>query len=252
MASSAPFETSCCGHISPFNPTVRCKFNDSGVDICAWPSRGGVIILTDAEAIDLEFLELNPLDPPVERLDDQTAEDEFCKRLLLLGAKWWDSEFRYLVVIHVEGGTPDLIIGKGFAARAQVTNCCVLGGGRMSGGVRTDDEPEPTLREKRFVSVGWPSTGGFWVAEFDTTWAGVDEEDNLVPGDAGRMRMARTMDERCSILRDHFSSTFYSDLEHYNGHAFLNSWQTKETGEVGALLQVDETFELWRRCIRYD
>lgn len=85
------------------------------------------------------------------------------------------------------------------------------------------------------------------MAEFDTTWAGVDEEDNLLPDDAGRMRMARTMDERCSILRDHFSSKFYRDLEHYDGHAFLNTWQAKETGEVGPLLQLDETLELWTR-----
>lgn len=104
MASSAPFETSRCGIDSPLNPSVRCNFNDTGVDIYAWPSRGGVIILGNAEAIDLEFLELNPLDPPAERLDDQTAEDEFCKRLLLLGAKWWDSELRYLVVSQVEAG----------------------------------------------------------------------------------------------------------------------------------------------------
>jgi hypothetical protein len=61
--------------------------------------------------------------------------------------------------------------------------------------------------EKRLIKVGWPSTGGgVWIAEFDTTWAGADEEDNLVPwdGDIGRLRMARTMDERCTILVDRF------------------------------------------------
>jgi hypothetical protein len=42
-----------------------------------------VIILDNTEAIDFESLGLNPLDPPVERLNDQAAEDAFCQRLLL-------------------------------------------------------------------------------------------------------------------------------------------------------------------------
>jgi hypothetical protein len=110
------------------------------------------------------------------------------------------------------------------------------------------NEPPPTMREKRFVKVGWPSTGGLWVAEFDTTFAGVDEEDNLLPDDLGaaRLQMARTMDERCTILRDRFKATFYEHLKDYKGLAFLNSWETKETGEVGPLLQPDETIRLWR------
>jgi hypothetical protein len=78
-----------------------------------------------------------------------------------------------------------------------------------------------------------------WVAEFDTTFAGVDEQDNLLPDDEGaaRLRMAWTVDERCAILQERFKATFYEFLKDYNGYAFLNSWQTKETGEVGPLLQ---------------
>ena len=45
-------------------------------------------------------------------------------------------------------------------------------------------EPAPSMRERRFVSVAWPTTGGLWVAEFDTTLLGLEEEDNLVPADA--------------------------------------------------------------------
>ena len=65
------------------------------------------------------------------------------------------------------------------------------------------------MREKRFVKVSWPSTGGLWVTEFNTTFGGVDEEDNLLPHNegAGRLRMARTMYERCAILRDRFKVT---------------------------------------------
>jgi hypothetical protein len=183
-----------------------------------------VIVLDDAEAIDFEFLGLNPLDPPAERLNDQAAEDAFCLRLLLLGAKWWDSEARCLVVARLE-----------------------VSSSQAGGSFRADDEPRPTMREKRFVKVGWPSTGGLWVAEFDTTFAGVDEEDNLLPDDVGaaQLRMARTMDERCAILRDRFKATFYEHPRDYKGYAFLNSWETKEAGEVGPLLQPDETARLW-------
>lgn len=78
------------------------------------------------------------------------------------------------------------------------------------------------MREKRLIKVGWPSTGGVWIAEFDRTWAGVDEEDNLVPEgeELGQLRMARTMDERCAILRDRFKAIFHRDLKSYNGYRF--------------------------------
>lgn len=170
------------------------------------------------------FRGLSPLDPPVKRLDNQAAEDAFCQRLLLLGAKWWDSEARYLAVVQLKVYV-----------------------GRADDAPRMDVEPQPTMREKRFVKVGWPSTGGLWVAEFDTTFAGVDEEGNLLPEDEGaaRLRMAWTMDERCVILRDRFKATFYEYLKDYKGYAFLNSWDMKETGEVGPLLQSDETMNIW-------
>jgi len=90
-----------------------------------------------------------------------------------------------------------------------------------------------------------------WVAEFDATFASVDEEDNLLPHDegAGRLRMARTMDERCAILRDRFKAIFYEYVKDYKGYAFLNSWETRDTGEVGPLLQPGETIRLWQEAI---
>lgn len=39
--------------------------------------------------------------------------------------------------------------------------------------------PAHEAREK--FKVGCPSTGGLWVAEFDTAFASVNEEDNLLP-----------------------------------------------------------------------
>ena len=186
-----------------------------------------MIILDAAEAMDFDFLGLSPLDPPLSRLEDPAAEDEFCQRLLLLGAKWWDSEARYAIVAEIEL--------RGMGSR------------RVNDTFALDRQPAPTMREKRLLKVGWPSSGGVWLAEFDTTWAGVDEEDKLVPYDEeiGRLRMARTMDERCAMLRDRFNAKFYRDLKDYEGYGFFNSWGWKETGEVGPLLQPDETRKIW-------
>lgn len=221
----------------PYDSTVRTHFSDNEVTIYGWPSRGGVIILNQADAIDFSFLSLDPLDPPFSRLtvpkigdnilqDNLVeSEDKFCQQLLMLGAKWWDSEARYSIVVAIKDG----------AKRAG------------NGSFVVADQPPATMREKRFVKVGWPSTGGLWVAEFDTVFAGVDEEDNLLPEAPSRLQMARTMDERCAILRDHFEATFYESVEEYKGFGFLGSWQEKNAGEVGPLLQPDETIALWKK-----
>jgi hypothetical protein len=211
----------------PFDPSVRTVFTDTEARIYAWPSKGGVIILDTAEAIDFDFLGLDPLEPPLKRLEDQAEEDAFAQRLLLLGAKWWDSEARYSIVSEIEtGGTTH----------------------RRVNGFHIDEQRQPTMREKRLLKAGWPSNGGgVWVAEFDTVWAGVDEEDNLVPydEDIGRLRMARTMDERCAMLRDRFEARFYQDLKDYKGYGFFNSWDGKKDGEVGPLLMPGETQNAW-------
>ena len=84
------------------------------------------------------------------------------------------------------------------------------------------------------MSVGWPTTDGLWLAEFDTNLYGI-EEDDLLLADILRLRLARTMDERCAILRDHFNATFYEDIQDYNGYSFLNMWDETKTGEAGPL-----------------
>jgi hypothetical protein len=85
------------------------------------------------------------------------------------------------------------------------------------------------------VSVGYPSTGGLWVAEYDTTILEPEEDWNIVPFDTARLLLARTMDDKCKILQDHFRARLLQNVELYWGHAFLNSWKVKETGEVGPL-----------------
>lgn len=224
---ASPTKQYRCGPICPYDSSIRTIFTDTEAHIYAWPSKGGVIILNSADAIDFEFFALNPLDPPASRLPYQADEDDFCQRLLLLGAKWWDSEARYDIVSAIEDEA------QGIQRTGMVFDI--------------QEEPEPTMREKRLVKVAWPSTGGVWVADFDTTWAGVDEEDRLLPDDAdmGRLKMARTMDERSVLLRDRFKATFYADVGTFEGYVSFDCWDSKNGGEVGPLLLPFETRELW-------
>jgi hypothetical protein len=60
------------------------------------------MVLDTAEAIKFEFLGLNPLDPPLKRLDNKAAEDAFCQRLSPFDAKWSHSEARYFVISEFE------------------------------------------------------------------------------------------------------------------------------------------------------
>jgi hypothetical protein len=66
-----------------------------------------MIALENAHAIDFEFLGLNPLSPRMHRLQDDNAEYTFCQRLLLTGAKWWDSEARRSFAVALEVGGID-------------------------------------------------------------------------------------------------------------------------------------------------
>lgn len=215
----------------PDDPTVRTVFADESAAIWAWLSRGGVIVLDDAEAMNFEFLGRNPLDPPMARHNEQNLEDDFCRRLLLLGAKWWDSEERHFFVSGVEEKH------KGFTDPI----------GHGEGSFRRVDRPPPTLREKRWVKVAWPNGGGLWMSEFDTPWAGVDEEENLPPQEGlARVKMARAMDERAEILRVWFRGKFYGDVDEYSGSALLRAWEWKTTGEVWRrLLTPEETVQDW-------
>lgn len=67
-------------------------------------------------------------------------------------------------------------------------------------------------------------------------------------GDIGRLRMARTMDERSTILGDRFKAKVYTDLKNYKGNGIFNSWETKEIGELGLNLQPNETRDIWTKA----
>lgn len=202
-----------CVQLLPFyDPTVRTELTFDTITLYGWPSRGGIIVLLNVTAVDFDFLGLDPLDPPLRRPRDQDAEDAFCRRLLLLGAKWWDSEARYHFLVTLDSQARDAL--------------------------DEDRAPHPTPRERRWVKVGWPSEprGGVWVAEFDSDMYGIEEEEDLVPEDAARVMLARNMDERCEVLRT-IGGRFFASLEEYEGHAFLKAWEEKVEGEVGPLVK---------------
>ena len=192
----------------------RCRIFDDFINVLGHPSRGGLIVLERADAIDFDFLGMSRFDPPLARATTPLAEDDFCQRLLLLGAKWFDSESRYSHMGGMrEGDSRDL---------------------------RDDEEervPALILGERQWVKVGWPSkpAGGVWVGEWDTNIPGI-LEDELVPGDAAKVTLARNMDERCDILKG-MGAKFYKSLEKYNGATYLKAWQTKWEGDVEPLQQ---------------
>ena len=111
------------------------------------------------------------------RHESREEEDGICQKLLLLGAKWWDSYARYSLL---NSGEVDIVE------------------------LDESDKPLTTMRERHWVSVAWPSTGGLVVSEFDTNMWGVEVETVLVPEDVARLRLCTSMDEKAQMLRERF------------------------------------------------
>ena len=89
--------------------TRRTVFGEFHVILFGWPSRGGIIVLEPVTAPDFEFLGLIQTGPPELRDVDQENEDIFCQKLLLLGAKWYDSIERRDFIHSVRAGIPAAI-----------------------------------------------------------------------------------------------------------------------------------------------
>jgi hypothetical protein len=171
-------------------------------------------MIEDATALDFEFLDTNPLDPLMRRDPDQDAEDAFAEQLLLIGGKWWQHEGRYQLFKQVY---PD--------------NC---------GGIAQKETPDGvkplTEREGIFTAIGWPSTGGLWVSEFEvdsniyTEYVDEDLEPPAMCFEPNMMliRMARTMNEKCALLSQKFHGKYYSNVSEYKGLELLNSFNDND------------------------
>lgn len=60
----------------------------------------------------------------------------------------------------------------------------------------------------------------------------------MVPDDAGIVNLARSMEERCVILKK-MGAKFFGALEEYEGKStFLKAWEWKWEGEIGELMKV--------------
>jgi hypothetical protein len=214
------------------------------VSVWAWPSRGGLIVLERATPVDFTFLGFDAVHPPPRRDRDQDAEDGLCQKLLLLGAKWFDSEARYRFVAGVaEDDERDLLV------------------------LEAGEAPKLTRMERRWVSVavvgaggidgdgdggkqGEETEGGLWVLEYETNIAGMQETKNLLPGDTGRVALARTMEEKCEILKA-MGARFFANPDLYEGGAAcVAAWKKKTQGEVGPLVKTQ--YEEEESALRID
>lgn len=135
----------------------------------------------------------------------------------MLGAKWFDSEERYRFVDAVVQDHGEAI-------------------------TKLDQGKERwlTAMETTWVSVafenGVDAEGGAWVVEFEMNVYGHTGKDNPVPENAGRIGLARSMEEKCAILKN-MGAKFYKGLGDYKGKACLNMWETKVKGNLAPLLE---------------
>ena len=208
-----------------YDTTQRVIVEEKEIIIFGWPSRGGVIVLEHADAVDFDFVGLDRVNHPEKRHDDQGEEDLFCQRLLLVGAKWFSSRRRYHFLKAANDPYDDLNY-------------------KATSAIDKGSEPAPTSHEGRWFSVGLPSTGGLWISEYITylgsNWGeegkenGEREEEESEdddPPETSRLSLARTMDEKCQILKQHFKGKFYNDRGDYKGHALINGWNTHQVDE---------------------
>jgi hypothetical protein len=193
----------------------RACFGEYSTDLCGWPSRGGLIVLTDATPPDFDYLQLDALDPPLRRDPNQDAEDEFCQKLLRLGAIWWDSEKRRRFVSSLENDHEEALDA-----------------------LEADEALNATRREAGWVRVAWPSypPGALCVLDYERRITGRMSRSKMRPRGYQVIAMARTMDERCTVLQ-RLGGTMYASIEDYSGPTFLKAWEENHTGEKGPLVQ---------------
>jgi len=75
-------------------PAIRTIFGGKGTIVYGWPSTGGIWVHADCYAVELDFLGLSRFEPSdTERFSP--AEDDFCRRLEMIGADFYAREYDY-------------------------------------------------------------------------------------------------------------------------------------------------------------
>lgn len=124
--------------------TERIEFLNMGHSnmVMCWPSVGGIIIAETVQSVELDFIGVDRF-TPVERSYNTTEEDAFCRKLRLVGGKWWDSYSNYIEL--------DMKIRN------------------------------PTIGETEVLYLGWPARVGVWVIRMPSRnqfWYGFDRHRN--------------------------------------------------------------------------
>ncbi len=178
---TTPHCTHACAGLSlphaPLHAPYRARFSPTTgkTTVRAFPSKGGVYILTNSRSAELDFLNIDAHIAYLPRSIEQQEEDIFCQRMRMLGADYWYCEFG-------DWG------------------CDVGGDYEMSGFYKCWDGG--TVRNRR-VWVGWPKDGGVWVLVL----RGNDRRRRA----GWRIGMARDMKERCRAT-ELLGGRFFADL----------------------------------------
>ena len=61
---------------------------------------------------------------------------------------------------------------------------------------------------------------------------GMHEKENLIPSEVAQLQLARTIDEKCKILKS-LGAKYFKCLELYEGAACLKAWQEKRRESLG-------------------
>jgi hypothetical protein len=82
-----------CGPKAYTHQKDRTIFSDPGCKLYAWSSRGVVVIKDNADAVDLMFLGIDRLILSWGAMMARSRR-RIARRLLIIGGKWWASEWR--------------------------------------------------------------------------------------------------------------------------------------------------------------
>ena len=205
------------------NGSERFLFQRSMIQIVGWPSGGGVIVLEDADALDLRHLQLSISQLDQKRYDDEAEEGRFCQRILQLGGIWWESPQRRTLIHQKLKAGPSPFPSGSLPHRRK--NRSDVNYERDYLRIWPPSRPHEVTR----LYVGWPSSGGLWVTEVvHHPIHGMNKQDFELMKQLGMLKLANSMVERCSLLEKHFRATFHESVDAYGGAGCLGWWKMRD------------------------